>query len=251
MNKYVFTATIYPERVNFTLSGLSSRYKGLSISSPDWNVDGEFDIEIKDSKAIIVFKSKFDYSLKSEPNIETVKNIIEKLSRIFVDTFCFVHSYNYDLTIDTVECEETGLQHTFSVVGEFGFVGNGDNFTKYMDTILQKQPNAFADAFADFRRSIKYPDMTAMHCLRALESIRRVHFDDTNIKGDNKRDKDGWKRMAKELGIKNFSSYELIQKFATPNRHGVYPKITWEQREEAMTFTRSVIEKSLAWLKNN
>lgn len=247
MNKYIFTATIYPERVNFTLLGLPP----LLVSSPEWNINGEFSIEIHESKVTVFFTSEAEYSPESEPNIETVKNFVEKIARTFVDTYCFVHSYNYDLTIDTVKCVETGLEYTFSVVGEFGFIGNNENFTKYLNIILQKQSNAFGDAFADYRRSIKYPDMTAAHCLRSIESIRRMYFDDPSTQDNNKRDKDGWKKMAKEINVKPDASYDLMQQFATPNRHGVYPAITWEQRKEIMTFTRNVVEKSLEWLDKN
>lgn len=247
MNEYIFTATIYPERVNFTLSGLPK----LSVSSLEWDIKGEFTIEIHESKATIVFMSEDEYSPESEPNVETVKNFIEKIARTLVDTYCFVHSYNYDLIVDTVKCEKIGLEYTFSVLGEFGFIGKNENFPKYLNTILQKQPNAFGDAFADYRRSIKYPDMTAAHCLRSIESIRRTHFDNQSIQDDNMRDKDGWKKMASAIDIKPDTSYELMQKFAKPNRHGMYPAITWEQRKEIMTFTRSVIEKSLEWLAQN
>lgn len=251
MNKYIFSGTVYPERVNFTLSGLSSRYKGLSVNSPDWGITGEFDFVVSNSKATITFISQSIYSHESDPNIETVKNFIEKISRVFVDTYCFVHSYNYDLIIDSVKCDETGLEFVFSVVGEIGYVGENEKFLEYLDIFLQKQPNSFGDALADYRRSIKYPDMTAAYCLRALESIRRVHFDDPSITNDNKNDKDGWNQMAKTIGITTFDSFDLMQQFAKPNRHGLYPKITWEQRKIIMMFTRDVIQKSIEWLGEN
>lgn len=61
---------------------------------------------------------------------------------------------------------------------------------------------------------------------------------------------DGWKKLGTELGFTK-QDFDMIKKFALPNRHGSYPKITYEEREQIMNFTRSVIDKLINWKLNN
>jgi hypothetical protein len=98
------------------------------------------------------------------------------------------------------------------------------------------------DIFADFRRAGKYPPMTASFCFRAIEIIRKFGFEDQTILNEIDREKAGWKKTGELLGFKKSDSEE-IRSFALPNRHGIYPTITYLQRERIMNFTRNVIDK--------
>jgi hypothetical protein len=249
MKKYTFIGLVYPERISFTLKGLTNRYKKIEIGNPGLLIrNGFFDIEIDNCKAKITFESEQIINQTSNPNIETLKNFIERICRTFIDTYCFVHSYSYDISIDKVNCQEIGLNYTFPVKGEFNFEANKKDFQRFLDIILIKPCPILGDSFSDFRKAIKYPDVTAYHCLRAIESLRRAYFDNEVIEEDNKRDKDGWKNMSEILKVYPDSTFYKIQKFAKPNRHGVYPVITYSEREEMMKFTRKVINAFIDWI---
>jgi hypothetical protein len=46
------------------------------------------------------------------------------------------------------------------------------------------------------------------------------------------------------------SSYKKMLIFAKPNRHGVYPPISYKDRLEIMTFARKVINAFFVWLNS-
>ena len=248
--KYEFLGLVYPERVNFNLNGLENRYGQMLISVPDWNIKGNFSVVIKNCKIIVVFESDDQYRVDTKVNIETLKNYIEEITRTFVDAYCFVNSYNYDVLINSVKCEKIGLDYKFPVIGEWGYKTKNDDFFKTLDQImlLIKKSNFLSLALSDYRRSIKYPRTTALYCLRALETIRRTCFDNQTIQDDNKRDKNGWENMKKNLSVDK--NQDLLN-FAKSNRHGNYPPISYEKRKEFMQYTRSTIEKFIEWSKNN
>jgi len=245
---YKFKGLVYPERVNFTLKGIPN----FEIEKPDFNISGSFeDFVIENCKLSLSFKTDKEINQETNPNIETLKNFIETICRTFIDSYCFVNSYNYDLTIDSVICKELKFEYQFPIMGEFGLKKNSLNFEDVINIILSVGDiTSISASLADFRRSIKYPDTTAAYCLRAIETLRRAYFDDVSIKDDNKRDKSGWIKMAKEIRIGSDSSYTKMQSFAKPNRHGVYPAITYKEREEIMTYTRKVINAFIIWLNN-
>jgi len=243
---YDFKGLVYPERVDCSLQVIPK----LEFSWPDFNIHGYLkEFVIENCKLGLVFETDKEINQKTDPNIETLKNFIEKICRTFIDSYCFVHSYNYDLTIDSVICKETKLDYQFPVVGEFKLKNNSLSFEQIIGTILLTGDfNAISASLSDFRRSIKYPEATAFFCLRAIETLRRAYFDDISIIDDNKRDKDGWVKMARELGVGSDLSYTKMQNFAKPNRHGIYPPITYKEREEIMTYTRKVINTFITWL---
>jgi len=244
--KYIFNGLVSPKEVSFTLNNLRSRYNGLSVES-DGEIIGEFDLDINDNEIIVTLEAVKPIDHNSNPNIETVKNIIDRLVRSFVDAYCFAYSYNYDIDIRTVECKKTGFNYQFTVIGERNIQGDQQQFIKILDTILTKRYQSIPLALSDFRRSIKYPSETANFCLRSLETIRRIHFDDPQKSG-NEQDKDGWIKMGKTLGTKKSEVYNKMCEFAFENRHGRFPKITYVQRESFMNYTRDVITKFINWL---
>lgn len=248
--KYEFLGLVYPERFKFELSGIENRYGKMSVLIPNWNINGNFSLEINDCRVKTIFDSDQKFGQDTEPNIETLKNYIEETVRTFVDTFCFVNSYNYDVSIDKVICKQTKLDYTFPVIGEWGYKAKLDDFPKTLDEVmrLQGKSNAISLALSDYRRSIKYPRTTALYCLRALETIRRTYFDNQDIQDDNKRDKDGWERMSSSLSVTK--NQDLVN-FAKNNRHGNYPPITYEKRKEFMQYTRNAIEEFIEWSKSN
>ena len=90
--------------------------------------------------------------------------------------------------------------------------------------------------------------MTAAFCFRSIETLRREYFDEVTIKDDNKRDKAGWQNMSKVLNISRNQVYEKMRDLAEKNRHGIYPAVSYQEREQIMNFTREVISQFVGWL---
>ena len=86
--------------------------------------------------------------------------------------------------------------------------------------------------------------MTAYYCYRAIEIIRKFYFEDFNVKNEDKRKKQGWQKLKKELEFPE-NCFNEIKQFSDANRHGEYPLITYEQRERIMNLTRKIIDKTI------
>ena len=104
------------------------------------------------------------------------------------------------------------------------------------------------DSLADFRRAIKYPAMTAGYCFRAIETIRKFHFENKGIHDNDKRRKDGWNKLRSSFDLTQ-SDFNEIENFTLSNRHGHYPSVTYPERERIMNFTRKIIDKTIERFK--
>ena len=241
---YILNGRVYPDRVHFTLMGLPD----IEFSHSDFLIKGKFKIEIVDCIITIHFNTSEIISEKSEPNLNTLKNILEDLSRSFVDLYCFLHSYSYDLDLETITCEELKLNYTFPVQGEYDLQDdNNENYTKLVSVSLSGAYPFFNNVFADFRRSIKYPGMTAGFCFRAIETIRQSYFGifnaNSNCKSYKKeREKRSWDNFNRTLGSTQNDHISLVE-WSKRNRHGDYPVITYEQRVVFMNHTREIINR--------
>jgi hypothetical protein len=248
MFEYIFTAIIHPERVDFTVDSPMA----FQLNHPDFNVVGVSAISIRSSHVIVFFKSAVDYTTDPKCNLETLKNFVEENVRLIVDAYCFVRSYSYDVEVSTLKCTQLGIDHTFEVLGEHNISKSDDQASEEWNELLTVFSNPSAgfmkDVLADFRRAIKYPAMTASFCFRAIETIRTFLLEDPAVLDEGKRKKDGWAKLRESFNLTE-AHFSEIQKFALPNRHGVYPSITYVERERIMNFTRRIIEQTVRFVK--
>lgn len=236
MNKYIFCANIHPMRLTFNMETVH-HFKIL-----DNGIDGEGKITIKESKMHIEFTSEKDYS----KSLEMLKNIVDDSARMYIDSYCYIRSLSYDLDIVNVTCSELDINQTFENRGEFNINKTDKEAEEELNKILilLKDTNFsfIRHSFADFRRSIKYPSMTALFCFKAIETVRKFYFEKSSIIDEKKRVIQGWEDLRRDL---NFSrkDFNYIEKFAIPNRHGDYPHTTYQEREKIMNFTRQLIDR--------
>jgi hypothetical protein len=127
-----------------------------------------------------IFESNTKIDFTSNPDIPTIKNLTLRVVRVFIDAYCFVHSYNYDVVKDKVTCEDLGIDYTFPVIGEHNFSNNELDFKSILEAYLLINSTAIGDALSDFRRAIKYPETTAYYCHRSIETLRIAFFDNEN-----------------------------------------------------------------------
>lgn len=241
MYKYLFKGKIHPERVKFTIGTEIP----IRIDHHGFRISGITILKIENSAILVSFSSNVKYSLSKSSELETLRNILEDVVRMIVDIYCYVRSYGYDVEIERIQCPEIDLDYQFGVRGEWNIhkedlIAN-EEFSRILNLFTVSDNQFFSNVFADFRRAIKYPSMTASFCFRAIETIRQNIFEDKSEIDDNKRRDDGWVKLREKLNFKRDDFIE-INKFALPNRHGQYPKITYAERERIMNFTRRVID---------
>lgn len=248
---YTFQGKIYPERVNFTLKGIPE----IKFSHEDFGIEGMAKIEILNCSVKVEFATSKKINERSEPNINTLKNIIDDLTRTFVDIYCFINSYSYELDFEKVVCADLKLNHMFSVRGEYNITGKNEEFIEIYNIISSGKYPFLYYVLADFRRSIKYPGMTASFCYRAIETLRQSYFGVYNankVTKDYKKEKIGlsWDNLNKNLGFSE-NDHKDLTKWAERNRHGEYPAITYKIREKFMNHTREIINRFIKLIIHN
>lgn len=235
--KYIFKGLIYPERVNFNLDGLPI----IELRHPDFNIEGKTTIKIANSKLKITLITEAEFSQKTEPNLETLKNVIEQFTRAIIDTYCFVNSYSYDVDIESVTCKKLGTNYTFGVVGEWNYKSTEEESQKEFIEILKlvlsgKYPN-LNYILSDFKLAIKYPAMTPGFCFRALESIRKYFF-------NNK-----WSDLNAAFALTE-ADHKFLTDIAQDVRHGTFPALEYKTREKCLTHLRKIINKLVKHLED-
>lgn len=154
-------------------------------------MDGETLLEFKNSRFTVTLDTKINYSKSDTCNLETLKNFVEENVRLVVDIYCYVKSYSYEVEITKVKCTDLNIDYTFGVRGEWNINKDAretnEEFTKIIKLFNSPEKMFLKDVLADFRRSIKYPAMTASFCFRAIETIRKFYFEDNKITDNNKR----------------------------------------------------------------
>lgn len=241
MYTFKLKGKIYPEELVISANNIE-----IKLTIPDFDIDGVTLININDSDIDVAYKTNKNYSEASPSEIETLKNYIDDIVRMIVDAAGFSQSYFYDIYILNFS-NDIGFNYKFYSRGEYNLNNDSETVTKKVLEILSKLGSRSANTplmlvLADFRMGMKYPKMTAHFCFRAIETIRKNFFEDFTIEDDKKRREDGWARMNIKFILER-DSYIEIEKFALPNRHGDYPTITYNERENVMNFTRSIIDK--------
>ena len=172
MYAYVFTGKIHPERVNFSI-GIELPF---ILKYLNFGLNSKTSLKFENSIITVKLQSSTAHGKDENCNLETLKNIVEENIRTIVDAFCFVKSYSYDLEITKVVCDELNIDYTFGIQGEWNIHKDeqtaNTEFTKILKLFDRQERVFLKDVLADFRRSIKYPSMTAGFCFRAIETIR-------------------------------------------------------------------------------
>jgi hypothetical protein len=248
---YIFLAKIYPHRVNFNLTGLPK----FEFKHSDWEITGNCEVEIFNSDVVIKFISPFEYTDKTDCNIETLKNTISDVISGFVDAFCYTSSFSYDVDIEKVICPQLNLLKWFSIQAERNIKPYDNLFKKLTLLLLSGKHPLLPWVLSDFRRACKYPSMSASFCYRAIEIVRQSYFGiyNSNQNSTNyqkERVKKSWSLLNEILLFEESDHDELIE-WATTNRHGNFPAITYKKRLKIMNHTRDIINKFINFIEQN
>jgi len=99
-------------------------------------------------------------------------------------------------------------------------------------------------ALADLRTALEQPGDTVMLCFRAIESIRQC-FLDGDADDDSAR-KRSWIDLRTKLVIER-DEITTLEALATSRRHGAETPTSEEQRIEALTLARRIVERFIAY----
>lgn len=242
MYTYKFTGKLEPENLikDFNLTAT------ITLRQPDFGINGTLDINIERTNVEVLYTSQVDHSSSISGNLETLKNYVQEITGFVIDLYGYVHSIYLDVYILEVKCVELKIDYIFGIKGERNINKSGseaqEEFNKLFRIFTSINNFSLKDVFGDFHKAIKYPAMTAQFCFRAIEVIRSNYFEDSNEIDPESRRNEGWEKLRTELGYVR-EDFSEIEHFGIPNRHGVYPTITYAVRERAMNFTRELINK--------
>jgi hypothetical protein len=98
----------------------------------------------------------------------------------------------------------------------------------------------------ELRNTIRYPDLTAMHCKLAIEAIRNGFCDDFKETG---WEKGAWQKMRDALNLSE-DSLTSFNDIANEQRHGRNRRQTWEHRRACMQIAWETLHRFLEYLSN-
>lgn len=247
--KYNFYGKVHPERVGFDITVPDCGVTFLN------GVSGKLKFDCKKSNLILVFET--ETNIQESIGITTLRNDLLQHAATWVDAYCYLRSFNYDIEITGVRCKELDLDTVFGVdfektdeLDEAALLKKAStDLSELFELIVKNSDLVFLkDVFADFRRAIKYPHMTGGFLYRSVETIRSNYFEDQSVEDDSKRIKGGWETMNNALGFETADYSELLR-FRRPNMHGVYPVITSDERLALAKQARKMINKFIVFVK--
>ncbi len=239
---YIFTGKLQPEQLIKDLK-IGAIFKSKHV---EFDIEGEFSVVINSCDIKVIYKTEINHTHPASANLPTLKNFVQEQIDLIVNIYCYIHSIALDAYINKVECEKLNIDYTFGIKGEHNIEKDTreekEEFDKLFKLFSNIKNSVLKDVFSDFRKAIRYPATTAQFCYRAIETARINFYEDRGIKNDSTRRNDSWRKLREELGY-NREDFREIERFATPNRHGNYPAITYQKRERIMNFTRELIDK--------
>lgn len=243
MTDYVFHGVVLPERVNFIISKMNYKNHDETISLV---------IECAFSKIVVHCSC-----LVPDINLLTLKNFVEIVCRILVDSAGYTTANGYDLVIES--CYDLNGNHKeANQLIIFGTHENIFNDPKINNETSQGIPHpdiiipvynlaalVFENielqiALSDFREAIRQPNFTSFHCYRAIEALRHVF---------NGKENEQWEALYSTFSIIKSDVYD-IKKSAGLLRHGQLTQQSWEIRKKHMLLTWEIIKKYIEWKLN-
>lgn len=234
MKTYTFSGKILPERANVDMTPLE-----IELNAGSANFKGKATIAISVSQISVVL------NVETDIDIFTMKNAVEHIIRVLIDSYGYISGRGYDVEITSV-VDPNNKQTVFGIgIAELEAIQNERPlpFPKIVQIALQSKQ--LQHAFFNLRESIRSVWDTGFFCFRAIECIRQ-DFRESNDKDEKK----SWERLNNNLRIKK-TYLEEVRKFALPQRHGRMPEMTGTQRVELMKTAWSVVDRYALYLQGD
>lgn len=237
--EYHLSGKIIPERVTF-----STNVPPIRIAVPEY----DFDFMI----ALSIVLSHISIKIESENEItdyETLRNVTVEYVRMHTDSYGYLNGYTYGVEITSFS-GSNNKPHVLFGVGIHALKNDDRPFHQIGDILpLLWEHDELRIVLGDLRRSIEYPNDTALFCYRAIEGIMQF-FVDGDPQDDRVR-KNAWKSMRDALNISESWIKERIEKFSIPSRHGKRVFLSGKMREDMMNDAWKVTDRFISYLKND
>ena len=237
MNRYLFKGVVNPIRVNLDLQLPTVEFKHSNFP-----IEGSLNLFVNSSSIIAVFNSEGKFLADSNPNLETLKNVISSAIRSFIDPYCFAMSYGYDFDLEFVDSNILKNPYYFSVKGEWDYEGKNEDYIPLINLILSGKHPFLSWVFADYRLAIKYPDQTPHFSFRLLETIKSEYFGIYKIVSKQENIKKSWDNFNAQL-LFDKNDHSFLATLSKHSRHGYYPALTYSEREKCLAHARDVVNR--------
>jgi len=224
-------------------------YTRFELRHIEFGIEGDTEMKVSGSDIKLIYVTETNHIQTDKPNLETLRNFLIEQVRLVINVFGYTDSFYLDVYLINIKCEELGLDWDFGIKGEYNINKNEKErkaeFDRIMNLFKAERNNEyswFKDVFADFHNAIKYPSQTAQFCFRAIETIRHNYYEDATDTNNDIRRNNGWENLRRDLNYRR-QDFNEIERFGIPNRHGQYPVIKYEERENVMNFTRQLIDR--------
>jgi len=186
---------------------------------------------------------------KDEPDVQTLRNTVEKIVRSHIDALGFLEGFGADVGIYDVVLPDGKKLELYPVIPRlidikpsFHFAGRHIDFIGLVDSSSQLQ-----EALHSFRLAIREHGHTGAFCFRAIEAIKE-HFRTVDDFEEGRPLKQSiWNKFNTALRLAPSWTQE-IPEFARPQRHGT-PKANLDaERAEMFLRTAEVINRFSVFL---
>jgi len=174
-------------------------------------------------------------------SIGNLKNSVQYQANLIIDAYSYQDGVFREVMLE--KCAQEEQPYNFNP-----FSLNKENYKKTnfepkeILKLFHKSPQ-LADALANFRKAIRYPENRVMFCGIAIESIRQYYAKN----GENRNV--SWNSMRKSLGISEEAA-KYITNYAIPVRHGEMPDLTNDINERIVQDTITIIDAFITYLLN-
>ncbi|MDO8751549.1 MAG: hypothetical protein Q7K03_10485 [Dehalococcoidia bacterium] len=241
MAKYIFLGTLHPTRLPFNITNVLHFEQDVPL------LDDRF---VLDQGSLEIRNGKFQLTLETTEtpvHIPTLKIRAEEIIRGIVDFCGYVSGFVYFIDIESV-AEDHGNPRRFGMgakeIADDRPQRPVQELAQYA-LILAKEPS-LPRILGELRNSIMFPNDTAFHCYRAIETIRGYFDRRLGLKESDDRAR-AWRTMREALRFDR-SYIQAIQDSAETQRHGKRRPMTAEQRVEAMLHTWNVVDRFIVYI---
>ena len=235
---FVFFGRIHPERTAFDIK-LPTPLK-FEVKEADLN--GEINVESSASQLTIILTTP------SKNDIYTMRNHVESVTRIIVDSFGYSTGRGYDVEIiSVVQPNNETIVFGVEVPALAEFRKENECQAGEVINAVSKSPQ-LAYVLFNLREAIRQPADTGFFCFRAVECMRQTFLPNDKT-DDGEARKMSWENLNEKLQTQQ--SFTLpLQKFALPQRHGSPKYMSDDDRKDLLLRAYRLVDRYLIYLKD-
>ncbi|MBX3583678.1 MAG: hypothetical protein KF810_17465 [Rhizobiaceae bacterium] len=231
--QWSFFGRVLPERV-----GLTFNLPGLTGNVPDLNVSFKMVAHIHSSQIVARIEL-----LHGEPDIYTLRNLVEGVVRSNLDLIGFLQGISLDVEI--VSCASLdGDWQIFGAEVPFLYDYSANVHSEIDQAFLKKvlSDSTVEIMLSDYREAMRVPLQTGFFCYRSVEACMQS-FRDNGTKSKEA----GWEALRTSLNVDR-TAINIIKEHADWARHGEVGFIISDQRKTVLSIINEIIRRYLEFV---